>query len=207
MTPSNLKVVALALAFALPSFAADESKPTRAAFIREVLDAKPTAVTPRFDDYTQGSYHVDREDLLKGLTEEAKKQKLELKAVAIIGPTGPLWTYHVMVFLREGEKVRVNSLVMPHARITGKGTGLITADQFEEWRKAAVASGVLQEKAPERPEILLATWDKDGKAGPVLRGEILVADEKKKESLEALSKAFEAVLKDVKDTYPEKEKK
>src|SRR5262245_51091726 len=73
---------------------ADQLKPTRKAFLGEVLDARPTPVTPKFDDYTPGSYHIEKEDLLNGLIEEAKKRKLTLRSVTIFGPvlTDPLWT-------------------------------------------------------------------------------------------------------------------
>src|SRR5262249_40593184 len=73
------------IVLALP-VCAEDPKPTREAFLGEVLDAKPTAVTPKFDDYTPGSYHIEKEDLLKGLIEEAKKRKITLRALTISGP-------------------------------------------------------------------------------------------------------------------------
>jgi hypothetical protein len=44
-----------------------------------------------------------------------------------------LWSYHVASLIDEGNQVRINTLVMPHARITGKGTGIVapgTASQL-----------------------------------------------------------------------------
>jgi hypothetical protein len=94
-----------------------------------VLFAAPTGRTPRFDDYTRGSYHVDKLDLARGLPKQAKLCGVELKALLVVGPVGPLWSYHVVSLVEDGSQVRVNSLVMPHARITGKGTGVLpTAD-------------------------------------------------------------------------------
>jgi hypothetical protein len=61
--------VASVIVLAAPSAHADDLKPTREAFLKEVLDAKPSPVTPKFDDYTSGSYHIEKEDLLKGLVE------------------------------------------------------------------------------------------------------------------------------------------
>jgi hypothetical protein len=137
LVPNLLLAVTAAAVVVLPSPGADEPKPNREAFINEVLDAKPTTVTPKFDDYTPGSYHVKKEDLLQGLTDEATKRKLTLRGVSIVGPlpADPLWTSYVMVFIQEGEKVRVNSLIMPHARITHKATDLITAERYKScWR-------------------------------------------------------------------------
>ncbi len=51
---------------------------------------------------------------------------MKLKALIVVGPIGPLWGYSVAVVLEDGEGVRVNSLAMPHARVTGKGTGLVS---------------------------------------------------------------------------------
>jgi hypothetical protein len=209
-------VTVTVVALRLPG--ADDTKPTRAAFINEVLDAKPTPVTPKFDDYTPGSYHIERDDLLKGLEEEAKKRKLSFRAVAIIGPMpyDPLWTSRVVVFIQEGEKVRVNSLVMPHARITGKGTGLITTEQYKTWLEGVVGTGAVQTEVAKVAgdngkrgeadmadnDILLATWSTDGKTREVFRGSMLRDQEKTKKLFEV----FNTLLKETKPTYPEQGK-
>jgi len=128
---------------------AQEPKPTRGAFICEVLDAKPTAVTPKFDDYTPGSYHIVKEDLLKGLIEESEKRGLDLRGVIVAGPMrDPLWTYYVTAFFREGDKVRVNLLIFPHARITYKSTGLIENERYERWVADLRGTGMLQDEPP-----------------------------------------------------------
>jgi len=62
---------------------------------------------------------------VRGLQAEATACGVRLRAALIVGPVGPLWTFHVAWLVQEPEGVRVNSLVMPHARITGKATGLI----------------------------------------------------------------------------------
>ena len=102
---------------------ADTVSPSREGLFREVLFAPPTARTPRFDDYTAGSYHVDKLDLAEGLPSEAARCGLRLRALLVLGPVGPLWAFHVAAFIQDGDSLRVNSLVMPHARITGKSTG------------------------------------------------------------------------------------
>jgi hypothetical protein len=105
--------------------AEDNVAPTREAFFREVLFPAPTARTPRFDDYTPDSYHVEKLDLAQGLPAEARRCGVALRALLVVGPVGPLWAYHVIAFVSDGDSLRVSSLVMPHARITGKGTGRV----------------------------------------------------------------------------------
>ena len=213
--PKQLLLAALAVALlALPLPGADDPKPTREAFINEVLDAKPTPVTPKFNDFTPGSYHVKKEDLLKGLIEEAKKRKLTLRAVTILGPlpADPLWTSYVAVFLQDGEKVRVNSLVMPHARITSKATALLTADQYKKWRDGVIETGALKKEPQaadakkDKPtafgeQLLLVVWSDDGKTQEVYGGAVVQAEKSEK-----LMEYYNAVLKELKETYPEKDK-
>ena len=133
-------------------------RPDRAQFIREVLDAKPTEITPKFDDYTKDSYHIEGMDLLKGI-EEATAQsstsrsprphRAKLRAVVIVGPTGPLWSYTVLVFLEENrDAIRVNIVEMPHARITYKGTTTATENSFEIFIRKLTASQALAKGDP-----------------------------------------------------------
>jgi len=96
------------------------------AFVREVLDPQVTARTPRFDDYTAGSYHVNKASLPTDLANVAAACHFALRGVVIIGPVGPLWAYYVVAFIDEGDSTRITSLVMPHARITGKGTSRVS---------------------------------------------------------------------------------
>lgn len=198
--------------------AADDEGPTRAAFLKEVLDAAPTPVTRQFNDYTKGSYHVEKADLLKGLVEEAAKQKKTLRAVVIVGPLrgDPLWTSTVHVFLQEGDKVRLNTLVMPHARITSKGTAVLTGDEYAKWLDGVLGTDLLQKQPPaaDAPkgkdkddppaaafaaDILFVAWDAESKGRRVYAGG--VGDEKK---VNAFAAKYEEALKGVKETYPAK---
>jgi hypothetical protein len=196
---------------------AEDQKPTREAFLVEVLDAKPTSVTPKFDDYTPGSYHIEKEDLLKGLIEAAKKRKQTLRSITILGPmpNDPLWTSRVVVFFQDGEKIRVNSLVMAHARITNKSTGLITGDQFKKWRDRILDTGSLKKEVPaadakkDTPpafaaQLLLVIWSQNGKTQEVHYGDVVQAE--KVEKAEKLRKEYNAVLEELTRTYPEKDK-
>ena len=138
-------IIAVAVILLEPrSFAA----PSRAQFIRECLDATATRETPKFDDYTEGSYHVDKFDLIEGLESATKSQPARLHAVIILGPTGPLWTYYVLVALAEGDSVRLNSVVMPHARITAKATKTFSKTEFEQLFNKVTASKLLHDEPP-----------------------------------------------------------
>jgi len=135
--PSARAVLPLDSERCAPSGAA----PSREGFFHEALFAAATARTPRFDDYTADSYHVRKLDVIRGLPTQANACGVRLRATLVLGPVGILWTYHVVTLVQDGPKIRVNALVMPHARITGKGTGVVATQE---------ALGLLQqiEKAP-----------------------------------------------------------
>lgn len=126
----------------------DSLAPSREGFFREVLFAGPTPRTPRFDDYTEGSYHAAKVDLARGLAAEAARCGLDLQLLLVLGPVGPLWAYHVMPFIADGDSVRVNTLVMPHARITGKATGRRGRAQVEQLLAKLTASPLLMRGLP-----------------------------------------------------------
>jgi hypothetical protein len=190
----------------------EDPMPTRADFIREVFDARPSPLTPKFHDAPKG-YHVIKDDLLKGLVEEAEKRKLDLRGVVIAGPMSvdPLWTYTVVAFIREGDKIRVNLLVFPHARLTYKSTRLVTTERYEKWVAEMQGTGVLEPKPPaaakdEKDEgkrdrmftLLVSTSDPGGKdrrasyANPEKLGE---------EKQELFQNVLNSILKDQKKTY------
>jgi hypothetical protein len=189
----------------------DDSQPTRDAFLCEVLDAKPTAVTPKFDDYTDGSYHILKEDLLKGVTDEATKRRLGLRGVLIFGPLGLLWSYVVVVFLREGNEIRINMLDFPHARITYKATGVVTTERYDTWLGELRKIGVLRRELPEAARLeanelnrdfafslLLSTWDAEGNGRQIDYSQLEKQDAEKRDLFEKL---FQAILSDLKPTY------
>jgi hypothetical protein len=99
-------------------------------FAQEVLVGVGTRRTARFDGYTEGSYHVDPLELVGKLQAEAALYRQDLKAVVVVGPSGPLWAYEVLAVLgTERGCLRVNMLSMPHARITRKKSGCL-AEEF-----------------------------------------------------------------------------
>jgi hypothetical protein len=140
---------------------ADTLSPTREAFFREALFAAPTIRTPRFDDYTPGSYHADKLDLANGLPAEAVRCGLRLRALLVVGPTGPLWAFHVVPFIQDGDSLRVNSMVMPHARITGKGTARLSERTLTDLVSDVTRSGLLKPGLPVFPDSLRGPLARD----------------------------------------------
>jgi len=141
--------------FNLPSCKFDRSE---GGFVQELLDPRATPRTPAFDDYTGGSYHVNKLDLLASLRESASEDS-NLLGIAVAGPFGPLWAYEVALFVREGPEVRVNWLLMPHARITYKATKVLSSAEFDQFREAVRSSPALTPGLPvpaagEAPEDL-----------------------------------------------------
>jgi hypothetical protein len=192
--------------------------PDRAQFIRECLDATATRETPKFDDYTHGSYHVDKLDLIEGLEAATRSQPGRLRAVIIVGPTGPLWTYYVLVALSEGDGIRLNSIVMPHARITGKGTRTFTKTEFDQLFNKVAASKLLHEGEPPTDktsgslardfayDCIVVSWS-DGRR--LIRFAKLENsdDNTSAKDAEALSADVNALLKGDKTTYPKERAK
>ena len=123
----------------------DSLATSREGFLAEVLDARATHRTPRFDSYHDDSYGVDKQEVATGLVDVSRACGLPLRAVVIVGPVGVLWAYYVLAFLDETPAtIRVNSLVMPHARITDKSSGVITVAAFDSLLGGLTANPVLE---------------------------------------------------------------
>lgn len=103
-------------------------------FIEEMRAPNPTERTPAFDDYTSGSYHVNKFELF----DKAKDD--DVRCIVITGPGGPLWTYHVVTVLENENELLVNWLIFPHARITAKKTKTITQGEFDSFIEAIKSS-------------------------------------------------------------------
>ena len=134
--------------------------PTREAFFEEVLFPQGTARTPRFDDYTPGSYHVDPDDVLKGMPEAAAGQCRKLVGLLVLGPLGPLWQYRVIAFLERADRVQVNQVVMPHARISYKSSGHLSLVEYQDLIGRLSAHPLVRTGEPtgRRTNVLLADW-------------------------------------------------
>jgi len=120
---------------------------SRTAFMREVLFAAATARTPMFADYPT-SYHVDKRDLAVGIEAEAIRCGVQLRALLVVGPVGPLWSYHVVAFVEAGDTVAVSSLVMPHGRITGKSEARIAREDLDSFALALTTSPAVRSGLP-----------------------------------------------------------
>lgn len=104
------------------------------AFIEEMCYSQGCARTPRFDDYTEGSYHVRKLPLVNEITRRNTNDSARVEAVIVLGPSGPLWQYNLVTIVgtnRNSKILRVNHLVYPHARITRKATRLVPRDDVE----------------------------------------------------------------------------
>src|SRR5690606_22600657 len=132
----------------------DSVTPSRQGFLREVLFAAPTPRTPEYADYTPDSYHADKLDLAIGLPDEAVDCGTDLRGLLVVGPLGPLWAYHVVAFLADDDSVRMNTLVMPHARITGKATARLAPSTVESLYDALTNAPLMQPGQPIFPDSL-----------------------------------------------------
>jgi hypothetical protein len=119
---------------ATPTCAAgDPPQPSRVGFMREVLDAAPTARTRLFKDEAPDGYYPEPADIADGLDEQAAQCGHHLEGALVVGAYGPLSSYLSVAFLRESsDLVRVNAVVMAHRRITWKGSTLLPAPWVTE---------------------------------------------------------------------------
>ncbi len=154
----RLALTSLLLAMALvspapPGAQLEEASPVDfSAFAREVLFGYGTPATPLFDDYTEGSYHVEPAQLAADLQQEARRYGLDLRTLVVVGPFGPLWAYEVVAFVQEQECARVNRLLVPHARITAKHTGCLSPEDARR-TMAAILAAAPSENSPEGAEV------------------------------------------------------
>jgi hypothetical protein len=191
----------------------DERTPSREGFFREVLFAMPTSRTPRYDVYTVGSYHIDKLDLANGLPDAACKCGTPLDSVLVLGPRGLLWTYHVVAVLHDKTLLRVNSLVMPHARITSKATGLVRPNELGHLYAELLNTRLLQVGLPIKPSSMSAgdlhfefTYDLlfirfAGDASVFRHGSLGRAAEEDRGEVERLYDAINRVLSQLQPTY------
>jgi hypothetical protein len=194
---------------------AQEQKPDRRAFLLEVIDAQPTTLTPQFNDYVEGNYHVNKQEILDYLPGIAKEKNKNLQGLLIVGPTGPLWTYFVITFFEEGEgQIRVNAVMMPHARITNKSSALITTNRYVEFLDELSKSGILQTELPAEArasknkkasefdfkyDVLLFNPKPNTPKGSIYYGD--VARNKDRKKREAFGASVNKLLKELKSTY------
>jgi len=171
-------------------------------FAQEVLYGTGTGRTARFDDYSPGSYHVRADDLLVRLSTEADTHRLKLKSAIVVGPFGPLWAFDVFAFLQEPACMRVNRVVMPHARITYKATACLPERDVADWldRFRRVAAPARVNRPPEKACAVLAdysrtiTWSHSG-------GTCYEAENSSR-SLDDLRRELGARLQTTYETYP-----
>jgi hypothetical protein len=121
---------------------------SREGFIQELVYARATPRTPQFDDYTPGSYHVEKIDLLDGVRTRRAATTPQIKGLLVVGPVGPLWAYYVTLFTEEKEGVRATDVNFPHARITFKRTKLLSGKEYKKFLDSLTRSRSLIEGMP-----------------------------------------------------------
>ncbi|HPQ39935.1 MAG TPA: hypothetical protein PLV45_06130 [bacterium] len=120
---------------------------SRDGFLQELLFIQGTTRTPEFDDYTPGSYHVEKLDLLAGVMQLREKDE-PVTGALILGPLGPLWAYNAVLFVERDRRIHANWLHFPHARITYKGTRRLTRNEYIDFLDAITRSPVVSEGIP-----------------------------------------------------------
>lgn len=136
---------------------------SREGFIQECIFSEGTPRTPHFDDYTEGSYHIDKQDLISGIGTIRQKCP-DIVAVFVGGPWGPLWAYEVITFksINSGSDLQVNRLVFPHARIVFKSTKTISRSEFESFLTTISCSASFAKGAPDLSKFKHASGSKLG---------------------------------------------
>jgi hypothetical protein len=146
---------------------------SRSGFIEEMVYPQGTPRTPYFNDYTAGSYHVRKLDLVNGTREFRTNISRQVEAVLILGPSGPLWQYNVVTVVGTGKSsniVSVNHLVFPHARITYKGARNLRRESYapiiarilENPSLREPTEGDKQEKGEWNTAAVIATFNNNG---------------------------------------------
>ena len=152
-------IVALLLLF-LP-LCATAAGPTEVDFFREMLAPGATDNTAKFNAYYKDAFVIDKLKLLLSFPKFARQAGKPVRALLIIGPAGPLWTYQVITLVEENSQIRCNFIVMPHARITGKSTGLFSKAEIEQFLGELQTSPLLTDPGTTPAEIASSLPDND----------------------------------------------
>lgn len=110
-----------------------EKMPDEEDFFLELLDPMPRNTSGSFHSYSEDSYSVDKIDFWRKFPGFARQRGYDPKAVLIVGPVGVLWTYYVFALLEEENGTRINEVVFPHGRLTGKQTIVLGEAEARAW--------------------------------------------------------------------------
>lgn len=152
------RLVALAVALIMSllggcAFATHEKMPDEEDFFLELLDPMPRSTSGSFHSYSEDSYSVDKINFWSEFPSFARDYGYNPKAVLVVGPIGILWTYYVFALIEEDKGVRINGIVFPHGRLTGKKTIVLSEAEALAWiSKFESISGV--HKVDSTPEAL-----------------------------------------------------
>ena len=183
-----------------------QPKPDRETFLAELLDPEYTPATRLFDDYTEGSYHVNKVEVLTEIQKYAQDQNRKLIGFFAVGPYGPLWSYDVIAFFEENDGVRANRLIMPHARITYKGTTILTMKEYINMMNAMRSTEIFQannsnstdaDNSDSRYTVLIADWS----SGEIETRYAAIDFSKESSAADRFQKVFDELDKLFKQTY------
>ena len=131
---------------------ADSLDLSRAGFIAELLDPRPTPRTVQFHVSWVGRYDVQKEDLAAGVAELARACGVPLRGLVAVGPylIGVYWLAALVEDSAAPGRVAVSGLDVVHGRIGRKLGGAVdraAADTLLEWLAATPTLG----PGPPRP--------------------------------------------------------
>jgi hypothetical protein len=180
----------------------NQPKPDRETFLAELLDPEYTPATRLFDDYTEGSYHVNKVEVLSEIQKYAGKQNRKLIGFLAIGPYGPLWAYDLIAFFEEVDGVRANRLIMAHARITYKATAILTMKEYADMMNSLRSTGVFQSnKSTENSDSHYTVLIADRSAGETDTKFAAIDFFKESSAADSFQKVFDDLDKLFKQTY------
>jgi hypothetical protein len=192
----------------------DTAGPTKEVFYREVLFAAATYNTARFDAYGPTGYGVDKLQMAAELPAVADTCGVDLDGLVVLGPTGTLWTYRILAFLRDGDAVRVNFLMYPHARITGKAVRTLPQADVGRWFDEILSLPYISPGLPVLPDSITdelarefwfdffaVRWDEDGAKYWYAQLDEVDNVEELQERYAEFQERYAEMVRDMVDTY------
>jgi hypothetical protein len=133
----------------LGSASACADGPSHYDFLAELVSSTETKMTPRFN----GRFTFDKLAVLETFPKFTRKRRIQPRALIVVGPVDPMWTYLVITMLREKDGTRTNALVMPHGRITFKASSVVPEKDISELLAFLESSPLLTDPGQSAREI------------------------------------------------------
>lgn len=103
-----------------------DGKINKQLWYREIENPEPTQFTKYWDDYHGNSYHSNHLEFV-----EFYENKPDIELAFQLGPSGPLWAYHMFVFKKVDCCYLVTHTLFPHARITFKAYSILDENMVD----------------------------------------------------------------------------